>query len=75
VLAVPVDHLVDPAHRFTVTHPSGFVGPAFDLDHLLLWGFTAGLLSRVLELGGVAREWDETVRRPLPERYLGGRRS
>jgi 8-oxo-dGTP pyrophosphatase MutT (NUDIX family) len=75
VLAVPVDHLVDPANRFTVTHPSGFVGPAFDLDHLLLWGFTAGLLSRVLELGGVAREWDETVRRPLPERYLGGRRS
>lgn len=74
VLAVPVAHLVDPATRFTVTHPSGFVGPAFDLDHLLLWGFTAGLLSRVLELAGLTREWDQSVERPLPERYLGGRR-
>lgn len=75
VLAVPVSHLVDPANRFTVTHPSGFVGPAFDLDHLMLWGFTAGLLSRVLELGGLTREWDDSVERPIPERYLQGRRS
>ena len=58
VLSVPVSHLLDPASRFTVTHPSGFTGPAFDLDDLLLWGFTAGLLSRVLELGGITREWD-----------------
>ena len=54
VLSVPVSHLVDPATRFSVTHPSGYVGPGFDLDHLLLWGFTAGLISSVLELGGLA---------------------
>ncbi|EWT00184.1 NUDIX hydrolase [Intrasporangium oryzae NRRL B-24470] len=74
VLSVPVSHLVEPSSRFSVTHPSGYVGPGFDLDHLFLWGFTAGLLSSVLELGGVAREWDDSVQRPLPERYLVGRR-
>lgn len=75
VLSVPVSHLIDPASRFSVTHPSGYVGPGFDLDHLLLWGFTAGLISSVLELGGLSRPWDPEITRELPERYLGGRRS
>ncbi len=75
VISVPVAHLLDPEHRFTVKHPSGFVGPAFDLDDLLLWGFTAGLLSRVLEFGGVDREWDASIERPIPDRYLQGDRS
>lgn len=74
VLSVPLAHLLDPANRHTVRHPSGFVGPAFDIDHLLLWGFTAGLLNRVLELSGLTREWDQTRYKPLPERYLGGSR-
>ena len=59
VLSVPISHLVHPETRFTVTHPSGFVGPGFELDHLMLWGFTAGLLSRVLDLAGLTVEWDE----------------
>ena len=75
VLSVPVSHLVDPSTRFSVTHPSGYVGPGFDLDHLLLWGFTAGLISSVLELGGLSRPWDPDLRRELPERYLQGRRA
>jgi hypothetical protein len=75
VLAVPVSHLVDPSTRFSVTHPSGYVGPGFDLDHLLLWGFTAGLISSVLELGGLSRPWDADRQRELPERYLQGRRA
>lgn len=70
VLSVPISHLVNPDSRFTVTHPSGFVGPAFELDHLLLWGFTAGLLSRVLELAGLAQDWDQSRQLPLPEIYL-----
>ncbi|MFD1053820.1 NUDIX hydrolase [Terrabacter terrigena] len=74
VLSVPVSHLVEPATRFSVTHPSGYVGPGFDLDDLFLWGFTAGLVSSVLELGGLSRPWDAEVQRPLPERFLGGRR-
>jgi 8-oxo-dGTP pyrophosphatase MutT (NUDIX family) len=74
VLSVPVAHLLDPANRHTVRHPSGFVGPAFDIDDLLLWGFTAGLLNRVLELSGLSREWDEKRFKNLPERYLRSQR-
>ncbi|MGN6754161.1 MAG: NUDIX hydrolase [Intrasporangium sp.] len=74
VLDVPLQHLVDPASRYSVQHPSGFVGPAFGIDHLVLWGFTAGLLSRTLDLAGLTRPWDPNTMRPLPERYLGGRR-
>jgi 8-oxo-dGTP pyrophosphatase MutT (NUDIX family) len=71
VLSVPVSHLVAPATRFSVTHPSGYVGPGFGLDELLLWGFTAGLLGRVLDLAGLEQPWDASVHRPLPERYVG----
>ena len=72
VLSVPISHLVDPKSRFTVTHPSGYVGPGFDFDGLFIWGFTAGLLSAVLDFAGLTRPWDRDVRRPLPERYRPG---
>lgn len=65
VLRAPLSELTDPARRFTVTHPSGFVGPAFDVDGLLVWGFTAGILSKVLELAGLERAWDRSDRRPV----------
>jgi 8-oxo-dGTP pyrophosphatase MutT (NUDIX family) len=74
VLAVPLSHLVDPATRFSVAHPSGYLGPGFDLDHLLLWGFTAILVSGILEYAGLSRPWDADVMRALPDRYLGGPR-
>lgn len=70
-----LSHLVDPAARFTVTHPSGYRGPGFEFDGLFVWGFTAGLLSAVLDLGGLAVPWDRTVERALPASYRpGGRR-
>jgi 8-oxo-dGTP pyrophosphatase MutT (NUDIX family) len=65
---VPIAALADPANRFRVTHPSGWVGPAFEVAGLFVWGFTAGLLDRMLEFGGWARPWDETRLRPLPNR-------
>ena len=71
VLRAPLSELTDPARRFTVTHPSGFVGPAFDIDGLLVWGFTAGLLSKVIELAGLERPWDVDDRRPLPPDLVG----
>ncbi|PRZ43092.1 8-oxo-dGTP pyrophosphatase MutT (NUDIX family) [Antricoccus suffuscus] len=67
---VPISALVDPAHRFTVTHPMGYRGPAFEVDGLFIWGFTAGVLDRLLDLGGFASAWDETTERLLPERYM-----
>ena len=66
VALVPVAELVDPAHRFTVRHPSGWLGPGFEAGGLFVWGFTAGLLDRLLEFGGWTRPWDRTVSRPLP---------
>jgi 8-oxo-dGTP pyrophosphatase MutT (NUDIX family) len=63
---VPLAELVDPAHRFVVHHPSGFRGPGFEAAGLFVWGFTAGLLDRVLEFGGWAVAWDDSVLRPLP---------
>jgi len=68
---VPVAELADPANRFRVRHRSGFVGPAFSVRGMLVWGFTAGLLDAVLELAGWARPWDRSVIRELPDRALG----
>jgi hypothetical protein len=66
VALVPIAELVDPANRFMVQHPSGWVGPGFSASGLFVWGFTAGLLDRLLEFGGWAQPWDASVRRPLP---------
>jgi 8-oxo-dGTP pyrophosphatase MutT (NUDIX family) len=64
---VPIAELADPAHRFRVTHPSGWLGPGFEASGLFVWGFTAGLLDRLLEFGGWARPWNPDVRRELPD--------
>ncbi|GAA4445512.1 NUDIX hydrolase [Actinokineospora soli] len=58
VARVPLAHLADPANRFRVKHPSGYVGPAFAAPGMLIWGFTAGLLTMVLAAGGWHRDWD-----------------
>lgn len=65
VLRVPIAELTDPARRLQVRHPSGWTGPAFEAGGLLVWGFTAGLLDKLLELGGWAVPWDERRRRLL----------
>lgn len=58
VVRVALADLTDPANRLQVGHPSGFVGPAFTVAGLLVWGFTGGLLSALLHLGGWERPWD-----------------
>jgi 8-oxo-dGTP pyrophosphatase MutT (NUDIX family) len=62
---VPLSELLDPANRYCVRHPSGFVGPAFDVRGLVVWGFTAGLLSRLFALVGWEQPWDEDDVREL----------
>lgn len=71
VALVPLRELTDPANRFRVTHPSGFTGPGFSVRGLFVWGFTAGLLDRVLDFGGWTRPWDTSLTRPLPPNLLG----
>jgi 8-oxo-dGTP pyrophosphatase MutT (NUDIX family) len=72
VAVVPIAELTDPANRFKVSHPSGWVGPGFEVRGLFVWGFTAGLMDRLLVLGRWARPWDETRMRALPSSVAGG---
>jgi hypothetical protein len=55
---VGLRELVDPANRFRVRHSSGFVGPAFSVDGLLVWGFTGGLVASLLRMAGWEQPWD-----------------
>lgn len=55
---VPISELVDPANRCRVRHPSGYVGLGFQVRGLLVWGFTAGIISAVLDSAGWAVPWD-----------------
>ncbi|NJP34098.1 NUDIX hydrolase [Micromonospora thermarum] len=57
VARLPVAELVDPENRMRVRHPSGWIGPAFSVRGMLVWGFTAGVLSTLLDMGGWARPW------------------
>lgn len=57
VARVPLAELLDPANRCTTIHPSGYRGPAFTVHGLFVWGFTAGLLARILALAGLERPW------------------
>ena len=62
---VRIADLVDPAARLRVRHvPSGFVGPAFRVHGLLVWGFTGMVLASLLRLTRWEREWD-TAAPPL----------
>lgn len=56
---VRVADLVDPANRLTVRHFSGRMSPAFDVDGIRVWGFTAFVLDRILSLAGWERPWDQ----------------
>jgi len=62
---VPIAALADPANRCQVLHPSGFVGPGFEVDGILVWGFTAGILSTLLDTMGWAVPWDDSRMIPL----------
>jgi 8-oxo-dGTP pyrophosphatase MutT (NUDIX family) len=73
VYRVPIEELLDPEHRCSVCHPSGWKGPAFligeDKD-LVLWGFTAGIIARLFDFVGWTRPWDPDRLRDLPTHML-----
>ncbi|RKT17000.1 NUDIX domain-containing protein [Streptomyces sp. 1114.5] len=58
VFRVPIADLADPANRVRLRHPSGHVGPAFAVAGRLVWGFTAGVIDRVLHHSGLEVPWD-----------------
>jgi 8-oxo-dGTP pyrophosphatase MutT (NUDIX family) len=65
VFTAPVAELTDPANRATVVHPSGYRGPAFTVGSALVWGFTAGLIDRILHYAGWELPWDRGNLVPL----------
>ncbi len=67
VHTVSLGDLLNPAHRVTVRHPSGYLGPAFVVQDLVIWGFTAGLLSWLFSTVGWEQPWDGTRLVDLPD--------
>ena len=63
---LPVAELVDPANRTRLRHPTGWIGPAFRVRGMLVWGFTAGVLSALLDLAGWSRPWNTDRVEELP---------
>lgn len=67
VRRVPLAELLDPANRLNVRSPRGHVGPAFRVSGLLIWGFTAIVLTSLFEAAGIDRPWDRSRVDELPE--------
>ena len=62
---IPIADFVNPHNRVRIRHPSGYVGDAFEVNNLLVWGFTGGLLSTLFELSGWSVPWDRDRVREL----------
>lgn len=62
---LPLAELISPANRCRVRHPSGYVGNGFAVRGLLVWGFTAGIISGLLDLAGWSEPWNAEVVRDL----------
>ncbi len=67
VARVPISELADPARRGRVRHPSGYVGSAFEVADMVVWGFTAGLVEVLLDLGGWTVPWNRARYISLPD--------
>lgn len=61
VTRVRLADLLDPGNRVNVRHPSGYVGPGFRVNDMLVWGFTGGLIDLILDHSGLALPWDRSV--------------
>lgn len=69
VFRVPVRDLLDPANRRTAVvtrEGSTFRSPAFPVNGVIVWGFTAMVLSQVFDQLGWTIEWDSTHEIPAP---------
>ncbi|GAA1597789.1 NUDIX hydrolase [Actinoplanes couchii] len=58
VARLPISELADPRNRIRVRHPSGWIGPAFQVRGLLVWGFTAGVIAALLDMAGWTIPWE-----------------
>lgn len=64
VARVPVRAFVNPENRLMVYRKENtrqFAGPAFLLNQMLVWGFTAQVISAMLDVAGWAKPWNTDV--------------
>ena len=55
---IPIAELTDPANRCLVRHPSGYIAPGFTVRNMVVWGFTAGVLSKLFDRVNWSQPWD-----------------
>ena len=70
VARVPVRAFINPENRLMVYRTARgrrFAGPAFLLNHMLVWGFTGHVISAMLDVAGWARPWDTDDVREVDE--------
>jgi len=68
VARVPLRAFINPANRLMVYRGDlgrRWVGPAFLLNEMLVWGFTGQVISAILDVAGWAQPWDSTDVREL----------
>ncbi|MBF6357995.1 CoA pyrophosphatase [Nocardia higoensis] len=65
VVRVPMAGLLDPANRFQVRSPLGYSSPAFQIDGMLVWGLTGGILAGLITGAGWELDWDRSDVRDL----------
>jgi len=65
---IPLLDLINPKNRTRVRHVNGSFGPGFNIESMLIWGFTGGLISRLIDIAGWSISWDEShiVELPAP---------
>lgn len=55
---VPLSALTDPDKRYWLKF-SAWTGPAFDVDGMVLWGFTGAVVTALLNIAGWEQAWGE----------------
>jgi 8-oxo-dGTP pyrophosphatase MutT (NUDIX family) len=70
VARIRIAELADPPNRLMVRYPTGPGGPAFRVRGMLVWGFTAMVVDRLLAIGGWERPWDAGSIEDLPADVL-----
>lgn len=66
VFAASISTLVNPDNRVMVQWET-WQGPAFRVNDYLVWGFTGGVLSALLDKAGWSVRWDDTAVRKLED--------
>lgn len=66
---VSIDDLLNPRNRVRALTRSGFLGPAFQVNDMFVWGFTGGILAQLFDIAGWTIPWDQERIVDVPESH------